>query len=609
MTDLLSRAATPAGLRTLDDQDLPELASDIRELMVRTVSRSGGHLGASLGVVELTIALHRVFDSPRDALVFDTGHQTYPHKILTGRAADFDTLRRRGGLSGYPSRAESAHDWTESSHASTSLAYADGLARAFHRTGAPDRRVVAVVGDGALTGGAAFEALNSIGAHATPVVVVLNDNTRSYDPTAGALAAHLARLRSGEAPAGRNLFTDLGFHYLGPVDGHDLTATQDALREAAALGRPVLVHTVTDKGRGYAPAEADTDDRMHACGVIDPRTGRPLTPAAPSWTSVLGAELTALAEDRPDLVALTAAMRLPVGLGPFSARFPDRTFDSGIAEQHAVTSAAGLAAGGLHPVVCLYATFLNRAVDQLLMDVALHRLPVTLVLDRAGVTGPDGASHHGLWDLALLSRVPGLRIAAPRDPARLRELLREAVDTTDGPTAVRFPKATAGPDLPALAAMDGIDLLHRTPRAALDVLLIAIGATAPAALDAARILERHGLGVTVADPRWVVPVNPALAHLADRHRVALSIEDGVREGGAGALIAQHSADHGTTPVHPVGLPTRFLAHGERAELLAAAGLSGPALADTARALLARATGAAAAHDLSHPAHPNPGRTS
>ena len=585
--NLLGPAGTPGALRALPADRLPQLAGEIRALMVNTVCATGGHLGAGLGVVELTIALHRVFDSPRDALLFDTGHQTYPHKIITGRGEGFTTLRQAGGLSGYPSRAESEHDWIENSHASTALAYADGLAKAFRHRGRTDRRVVAVIGDGALAGGPALEALNNIGANRNPVVVVLNDNARSYDPTGGALARHLAVLRAGGGQqASRNVFTDLGFDYVGPVDGHDLPALETMLRRAADLQRPVVVHAVTDKGRGYGPAEADTDDRMHACGIIDPVTGRPVSAAKPSWTSVFADEFAALGAEREDVVAVTAAMRLPVGLGTFSARYPERVFDSGIAEQHAVTSAAGLAMGGLHPVVCLYATFLNRAFDQVLMDVALHGLPVTFVLDRAGVTGPDGPSHHGLWDLALLARIPGLRIAAPRDPGRLRALLREALDNGEGPTALRFPKAAAGPDIDAMAAIDGIDILHRTPHAPLEVLLIAIGTTAAPALEAARLLERHGIGVSVVDPRWVAPVNPSLIHLADRHTVALCVEDGIRDGGVGALIARCAQQTGArTPVHAIGLPTAFLAHGERADLLAASGITGPALADSAERLL------------------------
>jgi 1-deoxy-D-xylulose-5-phosphate synthase len=606
---LLARVRTPSDLRSLPPDRLPELAQEIRDLMISAVCATGGHLGASLGVVELTIALHRVFDSPHDALLFDTGHQTYPHKLLTGRAPRFATLRQAGGLSGYPSRSESEHDWIENSHASTSLAYADGLARAFDQTGAKDRRVVAVIGDGALSGGLAFEALNSIGASASPVVIVVNDNTRSYDPTVGALARHLAQLRSRPHPRSHparpadsppsTWFEQLGLAYVGPVDGHDISALEAALRDAKALGRAVVVHAITAKGRGYAPAEADDADRMHAVGVVDPATGRPSGPGAPSWTGVFGREIAAVGAERDDVVVVTGAMRLPVGLGEFSARFPERVFDSGIAEQHAVTSAAGLAMGGLHPVVCLYATFLNRAFDQVLLDVALHRLPVTFVLDRAGITGPDGPSHHGLWDLAMLAAVPGLEIAAPRDPAQLRTLLREAVNIHDGPTALRFPKATAGPDIPAVAHVDGIDILRRahTP----DILLIAIGATATACLDAAAILAEHDIGATVVDPRWVAPVNPALLRLIARHRVAVTVEDGISANGIGALIRSQSARTAAstptptrTPVHTLGLPTAFLPHGERADLLARAGLTGPRLAHTAQTLLA-------AHPADHPA--------
>jgi 1-deoxy-D-xylulose-5-phosphate synthase len=591
--ELLDLADTPERLRALDAGELARLAGEIRALLVAEVCATGGHLGASLGVVELTIALHRVFNSPHDALLFDTGHQSYPHKILTSRAGRFTTLRQADGLSGYPSRAESEHDWIENSHASTALAYADGLAKAFQHTGRTDRRVVAVVGDGALTGGLSFEGLNSLGAAGRPVIIVLNDNARSYDPTVGALAAHLARLRTLSPGACQpNVFTDLGFAYLGPVDGHDIPVLEATLHAAAALDRPVLVHAITMKGRGYPPAEADAEDRMHAVGVIDPVTALPRAAPAPSWTSVFAQEITSLGAEREQIVALTAAMRLPVGLGPFSDAFPDRVFDSGIAEQHLVASAAGLAMGGLHPVACVYATFLGRAFDQVLMDVALHRLPVTFVLDRAGITGPDGPSHHGQFDLAILSRVPGMRIAAPRDPARLRTLLREAIDTRDGPTALRFPKAAAGPDIPALADIDGLDILYRGPHARRDVLFVAIGATAAACVQAARLLARRGIGATVADPRWVAPINPALGSLAARHRVAVCVEDGVAEGGIGALLCHQCVRAGiATPVHALGLPAAFIPHGERADLLAQAGISGPSLAATARALISRSDAA------------------
>ena len=571
---MLARAGTSYGLRSLHPRQLAGLAAQIRTLLVSSVSATGGHLGASLGTVELAIALHRVFDSPRDAIVFDTGHQAYPHKVLTGRAGQLATLRRAGGLSGYPNRAESEHDWVENSHASTALAYADGLAKAFQAGGRTHRRVIAVVGDGAMTGGPALEALNNIGAAPErPVIVVLNDNARSYDPTVGALAAHLALLRRGGRRARRrNVFTDLGLAYLGPIDGHDIAALEAALRKAAALQRPVVVHAVTAKGRGYPPAEADTDDRMHACGVIDPTTGRPLKAQAATWTGVFAEEIAELGEVRPNLVALTAAMRLPVGLGPFSARFPDRVFDSGIAEAHALTSAAGLAMGGMHPVVCLYSTFLNRAFDQVLLDVALHRLPVTLVLDRAGITGPDGPSHHGMWDTALLALVPGLRLAAPRDPARLRELLREAVGH-EGPTAIRFPKAAAGPDIDAVARIEGVDILHRSDQSS-DVLLVAAGTMAEPCLAAAARLEGFGIGVTLADPRWIIPVNPALTDLAARHRLVVTVEDAARTGGMGTAVQTACSDADVTaPIRALALPRRFIDHGERADLLKAAGLS------------------------------------
>ncbi|MFJ4653627.1 1-deoxy-D-xylulose-5-phosphate synthase [Nocardia sp. NPDC088792] len=566
----------PEDLAALPEDRLPALAEQLRARLIETVTATGGHLGASLGTVELTIAVHRVFRSPDDVVVFDTGHQAYPHKLLTGRSADFDTMRQAGGISGYPNRAESPHDWVENSHASVSLAWADGVAKALELRGEHERTVVAVIGDGALTGGVAWEGLNNIGAARRPVVVVLNDNQRSYDPTVGALAAHLDRLRNGTFD-GENLFEAMGFGYLGPIDGHDIAAVCDALREAGARRRPVLVHALTVKGRGYPPAENDEADRMHSCGVIDPVTGRPCAAAALSWTDIVEHELAVLARDRPDVVALTAAMRLPVGLGEFSRDEADRVFDSGIAEQHLLASAAGLASAGMHPVVAVYSTFLTRAIDQLLFDIALHELPVTLLLDRAGITGPDGASHHGMWDLALGTSVPNLRIACPRDAARVRELLHESVGHI-GPTAVRYPKATAGEDIPALSRMDGMDILHRSRNLPLDVLLVAVGAMATPCLEAARLLTDRGIGVTVVDPRWVWPLEPALCALSARHQLTVCAEDGIADNGIGAHLITAVAQAGGQQVYALGLPTAFLSHGSRTRILADHGLTGDGIA-------------------------------
>ncbi|MBB6174795.1 1-deoxy-D-xylulose-5-phosphate synthase [Nocardiopsis mwathae] len=606
-----SRTGFPFGggsdLRALHTEELTDLAARIRSFLVERVCRTGGHLGPNLGVVELTIALHRVFDSPRDVLLFDTGHQAYVHKILTGRADGFDALRQRGGLAGYPSRVESDHDVIENSHASTALSYADGIAKALRHRGRRDRAVVAVVGDGALTGGLAWEALNNIAtAPYRNLTIVLNDNGRSYDPTVGGLGEHLARLRgdgrvapkapapsparpalratAAHAPA--TVFEAMGLAYRGPVDGHDIGAMEVELRAAAAAERPTVVHCVTVKGRGYGPAESDEADCLHGVGVLDPSTGRPAKAAAPTWTSVFGTEIAAIGAERPEVVCLTAAMLRQVGLDTFARRFPERVFDVGIAEQHAVCSAAGLATGGLHPVVCVYSTFLGRAVDQLLMDVALHSLPVTFVLDRAGITGPDGPSHHGMWDTALLSVVPNLRLAAPRDAARLRGLLREAIAMDEGPTAVRFPKSAVGSDIDALTRMDGLDVLHRSRRLRLDVLLVAAGVMAGPCLDAARELEAQGIGVTVVDPRWIIPINPTLAHMAARHRLAVSVEDCTRTGSMGSMFVQVCADAGiTTRLRVLGLPRDFIEHGSRAELLIEHGLTGTRIANEARRAL------------------------
>ncbi|HWM02029.1 MAG TPA: 1-deoxy-D-xylulose-5-phosphate synthase [Actinophytocola sp.] len=567
----------PADLAGLSTSDLVDLAAEIRAFLVDKVGRTGGHLGPNLGAVELTMALHRVFSSPQDVLLFDTGHQAYVHKLLTGRRADFDALRQAGGVSGYPSRTESPHDFVENSHASTALSYADGLAKAFELHGA-DRHVVAVVGDGALTGGMCWEALNNLGDDERPVVVVLNDNTRSYAPTVGALAAHLRRLR-GYGPTG-NLFEDLGFAYLGPVDGHDITALEEALGAARALARPVVVHCVTVKGKGHPAAEQDEADHMHAVGG----TGR----AGASWTSVFAATIAEIGAERPDVVCLTAAMAQPAGLGPFAERFPERVFDVGIAEQHAVTSAAGLAMGGLHPVVAIYATFLSRAFDQVLMDVALHRLGVTFVLDRAGVTGPDGASHHGMWDASVLPVVPGLRIAAPRDPARLRSLLRAAVAVADAPTVVRYPKADVGPDIPAVRRVGGCDLLREHPDA--EVLLVAVGPLAGACVAAADELAAvHDVPVTVVDPQWTAPLDPSLCKLAAAHRLVLAVEDTTATGALGARLAQAlAATNEPTCVATFALPGTFLPHADRDEILRAHGLDGNGIATTVLKRLAMA---------------------
>ncbi|MFI5778029.1 1-deoxy-D-xylulose-5-phosphate synthase [Nocardia sp. NPDC051570] len=573
---VLDHITCPEDLRRLPRRQLPRLAQQIRELILETVLGTGGHLGPNLGVVELTIALHRVFESPRDTILFDTGHQSYVHKILTGRRADFARdLRRPGGLSGYPSRTESVHDVIENSHASTALGYADGIAKARALQGDSDRSVVAVVGDGALTGGMAYEALNNIGAAARSVIIVLNDNGHSYSPTAGAIAAHLGLLRERDPDdTTPTVFDQLGLSYLGPIDGHDIAAVETVLRRARDAARPVIVHTVTDKGRGYGPACADAE-RLHTVGPHANSGGKP------AWTAVFGEELVEISYRRGDIVATTAAMPGPTGLARFAEHFPDRCYDVGIAEQHALASAAGLATAGLHPVVAVYSTFLNRAFDQLLLDIGLHRLPVTLVLDRAGITGPDGPSHHGMWDLTLLATVPGLRAAAPRDATRLRELLWEAVDHEAGPTAVRFPKASVGQDIPAVERHNGLDLLYRAPRR--DVLLIGVGPLAAECLDAAHRLAESGIAADVVDPRWVLPIPDALIGLCLRHRLVVVAEDNTGAGAVAAALGRALTEAGSpVPVRGLGLPQEFLRHGNRADLLAEAGLTGTGIADTVR---------------------------
>jgi 1-deoxy-D-xylulose-5-phosphate synthase len=619
---LLAGIASPADLRRLSPHQVPQLAAEIREFLVHNVSRTGGHLGPNLGVVELTVALHRVFESPRDTIVFDTGHQAYVHKLLTGRQ-DFSGLRRRGGLSGYPSRAESEHDVVENSHASTSLSWADGIAKANRVRGLNDRHVVAVVGDGALTGGMAWEALNNIAdSKDRRLIIVVNDNGRSYSPTIGGMAHHLDTLRTTQGyeqflgwgtrtlhrsgPPGRfafqalhglkkglkdvvmphGLFEDLGIKYIGPVDGHDEVALERALQRARDFAAPVIVHAITEKGRGYVPAEQDVADRFHAVGRIHPETGLPVAPSRFGWTSVFADEIVAIGRRRPDVVAITAAMLHPVGLAPFATEFPERTFDVGIAEQHAVTSAAGMSFAGLHPVVAVYATFLNRAFDQVLMDVALHKAGVTFVLDRAGLTGEDGASHNGMWDMAMLRIVPGLRLAAPRDEPTLRAALRTAVDVDDGPTVVRYPKGALGDPIPALGELDGVDVVarHEAPAPARRVLVVGIGSMAGTALATGEALAAHGLAVTVAAPTWVLPVPTALVKLAGEADLVVTVEDGVADGGVGAVLAQRAQEQGvTTPQVHRGIPLEFLGHASREQVAEAARLTA---ADVTRDVLA-----------------------
>jgi 1-deoxy-D-xylulose-5-phosphate synthase len=613
VSDVLSGVASPDDLRDLTREELTLLAAEIRDLLVQTVSRTGGHLGPNLGAVELTIALHRSFDSPTEPILFDVGHQAYVHKILTGRAERFDALRQTGGLSGYPNRAESRHDWIENSHASTALSYADGMAKAFEIR--QERRpVIAVVGDGALTGGMCWEALNNIAASGRPVIIVVNDNGRSYSPTIGGLAEQLAklRLRPGyetmlkrvrgalertpvvgppifdalhgmkrglkDLVAPQGLFEDLGLKYLGPVDGHDLDALEGAFALARGFDGPVIVHCVTRKGYGYAPAENDLADQMHQSRGFDPETGVALARTGRTWTSVFTDELIRLGEERDDIVAVTAAMCEPTGLGEFNRRFPDRTFDVGIAEQHAVTSAAGLASGGMHPVVAIYATFLNRAFDQVLLDVALHRLPVTFVLDRAGITGDDGPSHNGVWDLAVLGVVPGVLIAAPRDEARLRAQLRAAVGHADGPTVVRFPKTPLPADVPAVRSIGTSDVLREDGSAEVDVLLVAVGATAGDVLQAADAVRDAGFTARVVDPCWVTPVADELVDLARHAKLVVTVEDGSESGGVGTRIGQAVAAAGVaTPVRQIGMPSRFPAHGAVADVKSWAGLTAQAI--------------------------------
>jgi 1-deoxy-D-xylulose-5-phosphate synthase len=606
---LLSSIRSPQDLRDLTTDQLKELSLEIRSFLIEHVCQTGGHLGPNLGVIELTLAVHRVFDSPHDPIIFDTGHQSYVHKILTGRQDQFPTLRQRRGLSGYPSPEESEHDWMANSHASTALSYADGLAKAIRLQRRPGT-VVAFVGDGSLTGGMAWEALNNIAASEDlPLVIVVNDNGRSYTPTVGALARYLTGLRTNpryeqvldlvkrnvsRAPlvgnaayeilhgikiglkdvlAPQGMFSDLGLKYVGPIDGHDVVAVERALQQAKQFGGPVLVHCITRKGNGFKAAENHEEDRFHAVGKINAQTGEAVGGASgPNWTDVFSEELLRLGRTDERVVAITAAMVYPTGLHQFAKAFPDRCFDVGIAEQHAVTSAAGLAMGGLHPVVAVYSTFLNRAFDQVLMDVALQRCGVTFVLDRAGITGPDGASHHGMWDMSILSVVPGLYLVAPRDGRRLREALAQSLTIEDAPSVIRFPKDQVPPDLPAVDQVGGMDVLLRTeqPR----VLVVGIGQFAATAVAVGERLSDQGIGVTVVDPVWALPVNPALLGLAADHQLVITIEDNGVVGGWGARLAQELRSAGIdTAVREFGIPQEFQPHGSRAELLEEIGLT------------------------------------
>jgi 1-deoxy-D-xylulose-5-phosphate synthase len=606
---ILQSINSPTDLKKIPAAQIPALAKEVREFLIDRVSKTGGHLGPNLGVVELTIAIHRVFDSPKDSIVWDTGHQSYVHKMFTGRLDQFNELRKKDGISGYPARGESAHDIVENSHASTALSWADGIARAYEQTGElKDRHVVAVVGDGSLTGGMSWEALNNIASQThRPLVIIVNDNGRSYSPTIGGLSTHLASLRTNDmyekvldwgketllkSPIGRpvfealhgmkkgikdvfapqGLFEDLGLKYIGPVDGHDEDLIENALQVAKRFNGPVMVHVITEKGKGYAPALEDEAEKFHATGIINPSTGKPVNASATTWTSVFSDELVAIGKERKDIVALTAAMLGPTGLDKFAQQFPDRIFDVGIAEQHATTSAAGMAFGGLHPVVAIYATFLNRAFDQLLLDVALHNAGVTFVLDRAGITGDDGASHNGMWDLSILQVVPNLMLSAPRDASTLRELLRESVTVKDKPTVLRFPKGAIAQPVPAMERIEGIDILNKKGEE--DVLLVSIGAMANLALDVAQRLSDQGVGVTVIDPRWIKPLPNYLSTLSAKHRLIAVVEDNSKSGGVAAGISQFLRDKNIyTPQRDFGIPEKFLNHGSRAQIMSEIGLT------------------------------------
>jgi len=590
-------------IREMNPAQLKALASDIREFLIDKVSKTGGHLGPNLGVVELSIAVHRVFDSPKDVILFDTGHQSYVHKILTGRANQFDLLRQRNGISGYPNRRESEHDVIENSHASTALSWADGISRGFSLSGQSNRHVVSVVGDGALTGGMSWEALNNLSPESDRnLVIVVNDNERSYSPTIGGLATYLTTLRASKeyerilgrgkrmlhntpvvgkyiygtlhgmkkgikdmvAPQG--MFEDLGFKYLGPIDGHDIAAMEKTLHMAKEFGAPVIVHAITEKGRGYTPAIEDMAEKFHAVGIVDPVTGKPLKASAPSWTNVFSEEITKIGGENSKVVAITAAMLGPTGLDKFAQSFPGRTIDVGIAEQHAVTSAAGMAYAGMHPVIAIYSTFLNRAFDQLLLDVALHKAGVTFVLDRAGITGDDGPSHHGIWDLALTGIVPNMHVGAPRDGARLKEILRACVEISNAPSMLRFPKGAVPADIPAMERIDGIDVLHRG--AAPQVLIVSIGSMAGMAIEVASLAKSLSIEVTVVDPLWVKPIPNALLKMCADYSTVVVMEDGIKHAGIASTISEALRESGSDcSLHSIGVPLEFIEHSKRAEIL------------------------------------------
>ena len=592
-----------AELREMSPAQLKSLAAEIREFLIDKVSKTGGHLGPNLGVVELSIAVHRVFDSPKDVVLFDTGHQSYVHKILTGRAEQFDLLRQRNGISGYPNRRESAHDVIENSHASTALSWADGISRGFSLSGQANRHVVAVVGDGALTGGMSWEALNNLSPESDRnLVIVVNDNERSYSPTIGGLATYLTTLRASKeyerilgrgkrmlhntpvvgkyiygtlhgmkkgikdmvAPQG--MFEDLGFKYLGPIDGHDIAAMEKTLQMAKEFGSPVIVHAITEKGRGYTPAIEDIAEKFHAVGIVDPLTGKPLKASAPSWTNVFSEEITQIGRENSKVVAITAAMLGPTGLDKFAQSFPGRTIDVGIAEQHAVTSAAGLAYAGMHPVIAIYSTFLNRAFDQLLLDVALHNAGVTFVLDRAGITGDDGPSHHGIWDLALTGIVPHMHVGAPRDGERLKEILRACVAIENAPSMVRFPKGAVPSEIPALERVAGVDILHRG--SSQQVLLISVGSMASMALDVARLAHEQSIEVTVVDPLWVKPISPAVIAMCGEYSTIVVMEDGIKHAGIASSLSEALRETGSQRLaHSIGIPLEFIEHSKRNEIL------------------------------------------